>query len=112
MPRASDRAGRLCTGRASPILGFRATVRRQRMALINPFFDEVIVCDERTRAALDQLRTDVADWFASPTPHQRDMLGAWVNSTAQYDMLVAFAARSGIVGARAAGGASQVLELN
>lgn len=65
------------------------------MALDQPIFAEVIACDERNRAALDQLRVDVADWFASLTPRQRDMLGAWVNSTAQYDMFVALAAEAG-----------------
>jgi hypothetical protein len=65
------------------------------MALDQPIFAEVIACDERSRAALDQLRADVTDWFASLTPRQRDMLGAWVNSSAQYDMFVALAAEAG-----------------
>jgi hypothetical protein len=65
------------------------------MALDQPIFAEVIACDERNRAALDQLRTDVAEWFTSLTPRQRDMLSAWVNSSAQYDMFVALAAEAG-----------------
>jgi hypothetical protein len=65
------------------------------MALDQPIFAEVIACDERNRAALEQLRTEVAAWFASLTPRQRDMLGAWVNSTAQYEMFVALAAEAG-----------------
>ena len=48
------------------------------MALDQLTFSEVIACDEQHEAALDQLRRDVADWFASLTPRQRDMLGAWV----------------------------------
>jgi hypothetical protein len=65
------------------------------MALDQTVFAEVIACDERNFASLDELRTEVADWFASLTPRQRDMIGAWVNSTAQYDMFVALAAEAG-----------------
>ena len=65
------------------------------MALDQPIFAEVIACDERNCAALDQLRSEVADWFASLTTRQRDMLAAWVNSAAQYDMFVALAAEAG-----------------
>jgi hypothetical protein len=65
------------------------------MALDQPIFPEVIACDERDRAALDELRADVSDWFASLTPRQRDVLAAWVNSPAQYDMFVALAAEAG-----------------
>ena len=62
---------------------------------MQPVYPEVIACDERNQADLDQLRSDVANWFASLTPRQRDMLGAWVNSTAQYAMFVALAAEAG-----------------
>jgi hypothetical protein len=58
-------------------------------------FPEVVACDERNQADLDQLRDHVAEWFMSLTPRQRDMLGSWVNSTAQYAMFVALAAEAG-----------------
>lgn len=65
------------------------------MALDQLIFSEVIEADERNRASLDELRANVADWFASLTPRQRDTLGSWVNSTAQFDMFAALAAEAG-----------------
>ena len=65
------------------------------MALDQLIFAEVIEADEQNRAALDDLRTAVAEWFASLTHGQKDALGRWVNSTAEYDMFVALAAEAG-----------------
>jgi len=65
------------------------------MPLDQPIFAEIIAADELNHAALSELRSNVADWFASLTPRQRDMLGAWVNGTAQYEMFVALAAEAG-----------------
>ena len=59
-------------------------------------FAEVIVeADERNRAAQDELREDVQRWFDRLTPRQKDALGAWVDSTAQYDTCVALCAAAG-----------------
>ncbi len=65
------------------------------MPLDQLIFSEVIVADECNRAARDKLRSEVADFFSSLTPRQRDALGSWVSSTAQYDMFVALAAEAG-----------------
>ena len=65
------------------------------MAFDQLIFEEVITADERNQAALDQLRTHVAEWFSSLTHRQKDALGRWVNSTAEYDMFVALAAEAG-----------------
>jgi hypothetical protein len=59
-------------------------------------FEEILAAaDDAHRATLHELRSSVADWFASLTPRQRDVLGSWVNSTAEYDMFVALAAEAG-----------------
>ena len=65
------------------------------MPLDQPIFSEVIEADELNHAALGELRSNVASWFSSLTPRQRDTLGAWVNSGAQYAMFVALAAEAG-----------------
>ena len=65
------------------------------MALDQLIFEEVAAADERNQVAVDQLRSRVAEWFASLTHRQKDALGHWVNSTAEYDMYVALAAEAG-----------------
>ena len=65
------------------------------MALDQLIFEEVAAADERNQVAVDQLRARVAEWFASLTHGQKDALGRWVNSTAEYDMFVALAAEAG-----------------
>ena len=65
------------------------------MPLDQPIFSEVIEADERNRAALDKLRNASPTGSAQLTPRQRDTLGAWVNSTTQYDVFVALAAEAG-----------------
>ena len=44
------------------------------------------------RAAQDELREHVQQWFDQLTPRQKDALGAWLDCTAQYDALVALSA--------------------
>ena len=59
-------------------------------------FAEVIAeAEDRHRAAQDELRSDVQRWFDQLTPPQKDALGAWLESTAHYDALVALAAAAG-----------------
>jgi hypothetical protein len=59
-------------------------------------FDEVIVeAEEYHRAAQDELRSDVQRWFDGLTPWQKDALGAWMDSTMQYDTCVALLAAAG-----------------
>ena len=65
------------------------------MALDQPIFSEVIEADEFNRAAQDDLREDVQRWFDQLTPRQKDALGAWIDSTAQYDTCVALCAAAG-----------------
>ena len=60
------------------------------------FFDEVIdEADGYHRAAQDELRSDVQDWFDQLTPRQKDALGAWMDSSMQYDTCVALHAAAG-----------------
>ena len=66
------------------------------MPLDQLIFSEVIVeADERNRAAQDELREDVQRWFDQLTPRQKDALGAWVDSTAQFETCVALCAAAG-----------------
>jgi hypothetical protein len=59
-------------------------------------FEEVITeAEDRHRAAQDELRSDVQDWFDQLTPRQKDALGAWVDSSMQYDALAALCAAAG-----------------
>ena len=59
------------------------------------FVEIMSAADEAHNVALAELRSAVAEWFASLTLRQRDMLGGWVNGPAQYDMFVALAAEAG-----------------
>jgi hypothetical protein len=60
------------------------------------FFDEVIdEADGYNRSAQEELHSDVEAWFNSLTPHQRDRLGAWIDSSAHYDTMVALSAAAG-----------------
>ena len=60
------------------------------------FDDDVMVeAEDLHRAAQDELRSDVQQWFDQLTPRQKDALGAWVDSSMQYDALVALSAASG-----------------
>jgi hypothetical protein len=65
------------------------------MALDQPIFSEVIEADEFNRAAQDELRADVQHWFDELSPRQKDALGTWMDSTAQYDTCVALCAAAG-----------------
>ena len=66
------------------------------MPLDQLIFDEVMVeAEERHRAAQDELRSDVQEWFDQLTLRQKDVLGAWIDSTMQYDALVALSAAAG-----------------
>jgi hypothetical protein len=65
------------------------------MALDQLIFSEVIEADEQNRAAQDELRADVQAWFDALTPRQKDALGAWMDSTAQFDTCVALCAAAG-----------------
>jgi len=66
------------------------------MPLDQLIFEDVIVeADERNRAAQDELRSHVQRWFDQLTPRQKDALGAWVDSTAQYDTCAALCAAAG-----------------
>jgi hypothetical protein len=65
------------------------------MPLDQPIFSEVIEADEQNRAAQDELRADVQAWFDALTPRQKDALGAWMDSTAQFDTCVALCAAAG-----------------
>jgi hypothetical protein len=57
-------------------------------------FDEMLATAHD--AALDRLRSDVADWFASLTPRQRDAVASWVtNCATQFDAFAAMAAEAG-----------------
>lgn len=57
--------------------------------------DEVIVEEDYHRAAQDELRSDVQRWFDELSPRQKDALGAWMDSTMQYDTCVALHAAAG-----------------
>ena len=66
------------------------------MALDQLVFEEVIVeADEQYRAAQDELRADVQQWFDQLTSRQKDALGAWMDSSAQFDTCVALHAAAG-----------------
>ena len=56
------------------------------MPLDQLIFEEVVSeAEERHRAAQDELRADVQQWFDDLTPRQKDALGAWMDGPAQYD---------------------------
>ena len=57
--------------------------------------DVMIEAEERHRAAQDELRSDLQHWFDRLTHRQKDALGAWVDSSMQYDALVALSAAAG-----------------
>ena len=60
------------------------------------FDDDIMIeAEDRHRAAQDELRTDVQNWFDQLTPRQKDALGAWIDSSTQYDALVALSAAAG-----------------
>ena len=65
------------------------------MPLDQPIFAEVIEADERNCAAQDELREQVQQWFDALPPRQKDALGAWIDSTMQYDTCVALCAAAG-----------------
>jgi hypothetical protein len=65
------------------------------MPLDQPIFSEVIEADEQNRAALDELREQVQQWFDALPPRQKDALGAWIDGGTQYDTLVALCAAAG-----------------
>ena len=66
------------------------------MPLDQLIFEEVIIeAEERHRAAQDELRTDVQQWFDQLTSRQKDALGAWIDGSTQYDALVALSAAAG-----------------
>ncbi len=65
------------------------------MPLDQPIFSEVIEADEQNRAAQDELREQVQQWFDALAPRQKDALGAWIDSTMQYDTCVALCAAAG-----------------
>jgi hypothetical protein len=56
-------------------------------------FEEVVLeAEDRHRAAQDELRQDVQDWFDALPSRVKDVLGAWVDGSTQYDALVALSA--------------------
>lgn len=59
------------------------------------FQDVIVEADECNRAAQDELRSDVDRWFSQLPQEQKDVLGAWIDSTMQYDALVALSAAAG-----------------
>ena len=59
------------------------------------FEDVIVEADEWHRAAQDELRADVQRWFDQLIPRQKDALSAWIDSTMQYDALVALSAAAG-----------------
>src|SRR5437867_3541040 len=59
------------------------------------FEDVIVEAEERHRAAQEELRSDVQRWFDQLAPRQKDALGAWLDSTAQYDTCVALHAAAG-----------------
>jgi len=65
------------------------------MPLDQPIFSEVIDADERNRAAQDELRSNVQEWFDRLPARQKDAFGAWIDSTAQCDALVTLCAAAG-----------------
>lgn len=65
------------------------------MPMDQPIFSEVIEADEQNRAAQDELRADVQQWFDALTPRQKDALGAWMDSSMQYETCVALCAAAG-----------------
>jgi hypothetical protein len=59
-------------------------------------FEEVVLeAEDRHRAAQDELRQDVQDWFDALPSRVKDVLGAWVDGSTQYDALVALSAAAG-----------------
>ena len=62
----------------------------EQLAFAQLLFD----ADERRRAALDALRSDVQHWFDALTPAQKDALGGWLSGSA-FDACVALAAAAG-----------------
>ncbi len=66
------------------------------MELEQLIFDEVVrEAEGRHRAAQDELRSDLQTWFDRLLPQQKDALGAWLDSSMQYDALVALSAAAG-----------------
>ena len=66
------------------------------MALDQLAFDEVMIeAEDRHRAAQDELRSEVQQWFDQLTPRQKDALGVWMDSSAQFDTCVALHAAAG-----------------
>ena len=66
------------------------------MALDQLIFEDVIIeAEDRHRAAQDELREDVQRWFDQLTARQKDALGAWMDSNAQFDTCVALHAAAG-----------------
>jgi len=66
------------------------------MALDQLIFEDVIIeAEEQHRAAQDELRTDVQEWFDQLTPRQKDALGVWMDSTACFDTCAALHAAAG-----------------
>ena len=60
------------------------------------FFDAVIVeADDHNRAAQEELHREVEAWFDGLTPRQKDALGAWIDSTAHYETMLALSAAAG-----------------
>ena len=59
------------------------------------FSQMLIDADERHRAALDELRSDVQQWFNALTSRQKDALGMWLSGPAEFDTCVALAAAAG-----------------
>ena len=59
-------------------------------------FSQILIdADERHRAALDELRSDVQHWFDQLTPPQKDALGLWLSGMTEFDTCVALAAAAG-----------------
>lgn len=60
------------------------------------FFDEAILdCDGHNRAAQEELHREVEEWFEALATRQKDALGAWIDSIAQYETLVALSSAAG-----------------
>lgn len=60
------------------------------------FFDEVIhEADGFNRAAQEEMHREVEIWFEALPARHKDALGAWIDSTAQYEVLVALSSAAG-----------------
>ena len=60
------------------------------------FFDEVIQeADGHNRSAQEDLHRDVEQWFETLPIPQKDALGEWIDSNAQYETLVALSSAAG-----------------